>query len=72
MGVKTKAGMWCDYCVRPVAGQKTTHRARNTVAGMFALGTGGLSLAAAKVDGFHCPMCGQPVRRATRADFAPR
>ena len=33
--------MWCDYCQAPVAGVKTTARARNTVATLAAPVTGG-------------------------------
>jgi hypothetical protein len=68
MGQRTKGGMWCDYCQRPVAGEKTTHRARNTTLGVSALATGGWSLLFAKNEGYHCPSCGQPVRRMTTAD----
>lgn len=60
--------MWCDYCQRPVAGEKTTHRTRNTAAGLSVLATGGLSLLGAKSEGYHCPVCGQPVRRMRRGD----
>jgi hypothetical protein len=68
MGVKTKGGMWCDYCARPVAGQKSTHRTRNTAAGITALGTGGVSLLFAKNDAYHCPNCGQPARKMRGTD----
>lgn len=63
MGVKVKAGMWCEYCVRPVAGQKSTHRLRNGVAAVLAAPTGGAALLGARADGYHCPICGQPVRK---------
>ena len=66
--MKSKGGMYCDYCQRPVAGQKATHRMRNTASGVFALGTAGASLLGANVDGYHCPNCGQAVRKMTRAD----
>jgi hypothetical protein len=47
--------MYCERCEKPVAAQKTTHGVRNTMA----LGTMGLT---AKVEGWHCPSCGGPVR----------
>ena len=62
MGMKSQGGMWCDYCQRPVAGQKATSRARNTVATVTAPLTSGLSLFGVKVNRWHCPNCGQPVR----------
>ncbi len=55
--------MYCDYCQRPVAGQKNTHKVRNTLIGVPFMGLG------AKVEPYHCPMCGQPVRRAVAEDF---
>jgi len=70
MGAKSKQGMWCDYCQVPVAGEKATRRARNTAAVVGALPTAGLSLLATKTEGYHCPNCGQPVRRATKQEVA--
>jgi len=61
--------MWCDYCQRPVAGQKPTSRARNTVVGLTVPLTSGLSLLGAKINKPVCPICGQPVRPATPQDF---
>src|SRR5688500_7035503 len=69
MGTKAKAGMWCDYCQEPVAGQKGTHRARGVAVAVTALPTAGLSLLGAKPEGYHCANCGQPVRRGTRDDM---
>lgn len=37
MGQSVRGGMWSDRCARPVAGQKTTHCARNLVAGVSAI-----------------------------------
>jgi hypothetical protein len=69
MGVKKQGGYWCDFCGGPVAGEKTTHRARGA-AGVLASGvTGGLSLLAAVPDRYHCPNCGGRVRLATAADY---
>jgi hypothetical protein len=69
MGVKKQGGYWCDFCGAPVAGEKTTHRARGA-AGILAAGTtGGLSLLAAVPDRYHCPNCGGRVRLATAADY---
>jgi hypothetical protein len=62
--------MWCELCSKPVAGVKTTHRARNTIAGLAALPTMGYSLIGSKAGDWHCPGCGQQVRTATRADIA--
>jgi RNA polymerase subunit RPABC4/transcription elongation factor Spt4 len=62
MGVATKSGMFCyQNCRQPVAAIKSTHRLRNSVVGVTAIGTGGLSLAAAKAGDWHCPSCGGPV-----------
>jgi hypothetical protein len=69
MGAKPRGGMWCDYCDQPIVGQKATHRARNTIAGLLALPTTGVSLLGARVEGFHCPTCGSPVRSATAEDY---
>jgi hypothetical protein len=53
--------MWCPNCQQLVAGQKATHRARS-ITGLAAIPlTGGLSSAAIKSEGWHCPNCGQPV-----------
>jgi DNA-directed RNA polymerase subunit RPC12/RpoP len=52
MGLAVKGGQWCMACSKPVAGQKTTHRAR----GAAGLATGFWSLAIG--DGYHCPDCG--------------
>jgi len=61
MGQKTKGGMWCPSCQRPVMGVKNTHRVRNagSVAGVMA--TGGLSLFAMKSERYVCPICGSRV-----------
>lgn len=68
MGQKTKGGMWCDTCQRPVMGVKNTHRIRNTlsVGGTFA--TGGASLVGSKVEGYVCPTCGGRARQRRAAD----
>ena len=68
MGFKTQGGMWCDQCQRLIPGQKGTRRARNTLVGLTAIGTGGLSLLAAKVDSWHCPHCGALARNRTEND----
>jgi putative oligomerization/nucleic acid binding protein len=70
MGVKTKAGYWCDWCGAPVAGEKTTHRVRGAVGIIAAPMTGGLSLGLTVPDRYHCPCCGNPVRPATTDDYA--
>jgi hypothetical protein len=64
MGVKSKGGMYCDYCQRPVAGIRSTHAARGTVGLVAAPFTGGLSLFGMAPDAWHCPTCGQRVRKA--------
>jgi hypothetical protein len=63
MGVKTRGGMWCDHCQRPVAGQRSTHPLR-TIAFATALGIVG---GAQPMYGekWSCPVCGQAVRPAT-------
>jgi hypothetical protein len=63
MGQKTKGGMWCQYCQRPVLGVKSTARFRNTLLTLGAPVTGGYSLLGAKCEGYVCPNCGQPVQR---------
>ena len=69
MGHKTQGGFWCDFCGSPVAGEKTTHRARGA-AGILAAGvTGGLSLLATVPGRYHCPNCGGHVRTATAEDY---
>lgn len=55
MGTAVKGGQWCMKCSKPVAGQKTTHRAR----GAAGVATGLWPLAIG--DGYHCPTCGGPV-----------
>jgi hypothetical protein len=57
MGLKVKGGMWCDSCQRSVAGQKSTKKVAK-LSGMLL--TGGLY--PALPGGYHCPICGQPVR----------
>jgi hypothetical protein len=52
-----------------VAGEKNTHRARNTLMGVAAPITGGYSLMEARIEGYHCPACGSPVRPATESDY---
>ncbi len=71
MGMKVKGGMWCDYCGRPVAAQKSTHRFRNVSAGVLALPTAGLSLGGFAAGEWHCPFCGGPVRRASTTTSPP-
>lgn len=60
VGHATKGGMYCMRCDQPVAGQKTTHGIRNTLA----IPTGGLTL---NVEPWHCPNCGGPVKNAREA-----
>ena len=58
MGQKTRGGMWCTYCQRPVMGIAETHRATGaaTFLAIPALtGLGGGS-------NFACPTCGGKVR----------
>jgi len=62
MGQRSKGGLWCDRCQRPVLGVKTTHRARNTLSVGGALATGGLSLLGTRVEGYRCPHCGGRAR----------
>jgi hypothetical protein len=69
MGVKKHGGYWCDFCHGPVAGEKTTHRARGAAGVLVSGVTGGLSLLAAVPDRYHCPNCGGRVRLATTADY---
>ena len=68
--MKVRRGMWCERCAGPVAGQKATHRARNTALTVLSLPTYGVSLRGARVEGFHCPHCGGPVRDATSAEHS--
>lgn len=63
MGHAVKGGMWCDQCQRPVAAQKTTHGVRNFLAATLYAPTAGGSLAGGKIEDWHCPYCGGPVRR---------
>lgn len=63
MGAAVKGGMYCERCDVPVAAQKTTHGVRNTLA----VPTGGLT---AKVERWHCPNCGGPVKPATNVERA--
>lgn len=65
MGQRTKGGMYCDYCQRPVMGVKTTHRLRNAASVGGVVATGGLSLAGSKVEGYVCPTCGNRVHAKT-------
>ena len=51
-------------------GPKATHRARNTALTVLSLPTYGVSLRGARVEGFHCPHCGGPVRDATSAEHS--
>jgi uncharacterized Zn finger protein (UPF0148 family) len=61
--------MWCDSCQRTVMGQKTTARARNTLAGLAALPSMGASLLGAKNEGYVCPNCGSRVKPKWRHDL---
>jgi hypothetical protein len=61
MGQKTKGGMWCPECDRPVMGVKNTHRIRNAAGLLAAPATGALSLNGLKTEGYICPTCGGPV-----------
>jgi ribosomal protein L7/L12 len=61
MVVRTKGGMYCLRCQRPVTAERAGHAVRNSIG---ALATLGLSL---KSERWHCPVCGGPVEReATR------
>lgn len=57
MGLKVKGGMYCDSCKRPVAGQKSTKKVAKLGATLL---SGGLYTPFP--GGYHCPICGQPVR----------
>ena len=61
MGQKTKGGMFCPTCNKPVMGVKNTHRIRNAVSVGGVIATSGLSLAGSKVEGYICPNCGSKV-----------
>ena len=64
MGQKTKGGMWCDYCQRPVMGVKNTHRMRNTISIVAMPATQFVSAAGLKRDmSWICPTCGSSVHR---------
>ncbi len=69
MGQRTKGSMWCDFCGGPVLGVKTTHRLRNAAALAASIPTASASVAGARIEGYKCSQCGQPVRHATQADF---
>jgi hypothetical protein len=64
MSAKTRGGMWCDYCQRPVAGQREGHAVRNTASWLTSGLTGGLSLAGVKTEEWQCPFCGQLVHQS--------
>lgn len=71
MSVKTKGNRWCELCQRPTLAVKSTHRLRNTASVATAPLTAGLSLAAAKNDGYVCATCGGPtvaMKHPTAAD----
>ena len=57
--------MWCDYCQRPVAGQKHTKKVAKLSAVVF---SGGLYTPGLIPGGYHCPNCGQPVRPMRASD----
>lgn len=61
MSVKVKGGMWCDSCQKPVAGQKSTRKAFQTMA---TVGTAGAYIPTPGE--YHCPSCGGPVRPAPK------
>jgi len=74
MGQKTKGGMWCATCNKPVMGIKNMHRVRNTLSVGWIVSTGGLSLLGSKVERYVCPTCGSPVRplhAASQPFFGP-
>ena len=60
--MKIQGGMFCRRLCVPVAAQKSTHRARNTMAVLLSGAAGGVSLFALRDDDFHCPRCGVPCR----------
>lgn len=70
MSQKTKGGMWCDTCQRPIMAVKNTHRIRNTMSVGGSLATGGASLLGSKVEGYVCPMCGGRARPRRSGDGA--
>ncbi len=53
--MRTKGGMYCPRCKRPVAAERTGHAVRNSLGAAI---TAGLSL---KTERWHCPVCGGPV-----------
>lgn len=63
MGVRTKGGMRCPSCDRPIMAVKTTHRARNTMSGLLLPFTGGLSVFGFRVERYVCPYCGHQAAR---------
>jgi hypothetical protein len=65
MGQATKGGMYCERCDQPVAAQKTTHGVRNT-AGIFTM------FLTTKIEDWHCPSCGGPVKTVRGAEAAKR
>lgn len=63
MGQKTKGGMWCRTCNKPVMAVRDTHLIRNPLSLFMIVITGGLSTIFFKRKSFVCPTCGN---RATR------
>ena len=63
MGQKSKGGMYCAACDRPVMGVKNTHRFRNILSVGTSIATAGVSLLGTKVEGYACPTCRGAVHR---------
>jgi ribosomal protein L7/L12 len=57
MSTRTKGGMYCPRCKRPVAAERTGHAVRNSLGAAL---TAGLSV---KTERWHCSACGGPVER---------
>lgn len=63
MGLRTKGGMWCPRCQRPVVGVKATHAFRNILSVLLLPLTAALSIFGLRVSPYVCPRCGSRVRR---------
>lgn len=63
MGQKTKGGMFCSNCNKPVMGVKNTHRLRNTASVVALPATNALSLVGLKSEHYVCPTCGSKVQQ---------
>src|SRR3954452_19784854 len=71
VSVALKPNCYCERCAKPVAGQKRTHRFRNTGAALTLLGTFGASALFMRKGVWHCPTCGSSDLRDLEAQAAP-